>query len=216
MDRIRFYQANCREDGGVDSRQADLILRCRPSAVFWELPAGPQGPASVFNRYPPTRKPAAVLTKIKRQLTAATRRYPYAQSDILTWDNIQKLWADGLDVQVFNVDGPSELRRLDLDGLWAPYPACRRDWLFWVYLLSRERMMASYVEQVLAQLPPDATVAILMQSIHWRHIRFLMTKPTDQQIWQYYLGRFPDLTEKNLPEQLRHRSRLLYKYWLAQ
>jgi len=77
---------------------------------------------------------------------------PWVLSDIKTYDNVRKLWKEGCNVQLFNIDGPQELLRIGLerDPTQHPRPYRRGTHLmWWVRIYLRERIMADNLEKIL-------------------------------------------------------------------
>jgi len=203
MLRPRFIQRSCVEGDHIDLRQAAAIKRFRPDIVLFELPS---------NQAVPTNQ--AEIDQIIAHLEIAAKKYPYARSDIAVWQNIGQLWRAGCHLQAFNIDGPDGLRRVVNTEFTEKYPAVRRDWLFWAYLYTRERQMADNIERIINNCDkPNPTVAVFLQSIHWKHVRFLMRHPQPPQIWRYYFGRFPEITPENIDDKIRQRSPTLGRFW---
>jgi hypothetical protein len=190
---IRFIQASCVEGDAIDLRQSKLIARFKPDIVFFELPAGPRGPALSLNRFAPHRKPLAQVRAIQRSLKKASRQFGYARSDIATWEQIKRLWEQGKNTQIFYVDAPRALRKAHFDSHPAPYKTLVRQWQFWAYLYVREQYMARHIASILKKIrrPGTTNIAVLLEKIHWNHVQFLLKKPSKKQIWQFYFGRFP-------------------------
>jgi hypothetical protein len=212
----KFIQENCVEGNRIDLRQARLIARRKPNIVLLELPAGPRGPQTVFNRHPLGQKPLAALHNIERSLRITARKYPYALSDVAVWKNIATLWKSGHDVLVFNIDGPRVLRRAYFGKYGStPYPVARKMVIFWVHLYLREQYMANYIRTILQDYhaKKNPIVAVFLQSIHWRDVKFLLKNPSKKEIWKYYFGRFPEITPTNIAQEIKKESIIHYKYW---
>jgi hypothetical protein len=213
----KFIQASCVEGKRVDLRQANVVARHKPDFIFFELPATKGGPASSFNNYAPIKKPFRAVRKIKDDLRKASRKYPYALSDVAVWENIEGLWREGHNILLFNVDAPAALRSHYHERYGdIPYSRARKHWWFWAYLLMRDRWMAENIREILkGQLGKRevVTIAVFLQSIHWEHVKFLLTKPSRKRIWKFYFGNFPELTPANVGERLREEDSTLYRYW---
>lgn len=213
--RPKFIQENCTEGAETDLRQAELILKHRPDIILFELPAGSNGPATIFNKYEVNKKPFKKVTEIIKKLKQATKRYPYAKSDIVVWENIMKLWKQNHNIYIFNIDAPKELRKKYSETLEPKYPQARQDWLFWVYLYIREKYMAKNIAKILENYKgkEKPVIAVFLQSIHWNHVKFLLKNPKESEIFRYYFGRFPRLKKETLGQKIKKRSPLLYRYW---
>ncbi len=212
---VHFKQADCIEGKRVDLRQAELIARYKPDLIFFELPARNGKPDTVFNKFAANRKPLRDLLAIKRNLLREARRFPYALSDVYVWDAIQNLWEEGRNTLVFNVDRPEDVRRAYFKRHGrVSYARAKRHWWFWAYLLVRESEMARHIKQVVELRGRRNIIAVvLLQSIHWNHVQFLMRNPSKKKIWDYYFGRFPDLTPAKLSALLRTHEQTLFRYW---
>jgi len=75
--------------------------------------------------------------------------------------------------------------------------------------------MAENIKKVLKNYSDktEPVVAVFLQSIHWKHVQFLMKDPTFPEIWKYYFHRFPKLTEKTLEELFSKKGKLLAEVW---
>ncbi len=212
----RFIQKNCIEGNRTDLRQANVVSEYQPDIIFFELPAKKGKPSLIFNRYAPDKKPCKEVKRIKRSLKTTARKFPYAMSDFYVWESIEKLWRNGHNVLLFNIDGQDELRR-DYFKLarGLTYDLQRKHLLFWVHCYLRERKMAGYIRSVLKNYKdkPDPTVAVFLQSIHWHHVKFLLKDPSQEEIWKYYFGRFPKITPPNIGAEIKKESAIHYKYW---
>ncbi len=211
----KFIQRDCVEGDKIDSRQAEAVLKYRPDVILFELPAGKNGPDTVFNKYPCEKKPLKKVDEIIKKLHDAAKKYPYAESDVLVWENIKKLWADGVNTQIYNVDTPDELRRQNFLFEAGGYPACRKDPVFLAYLFVRDSHMAKNIQEILDRYSEkeNPVILVFLQSIHWNHVLFLLGKPSQKEIWKYYFGRFPKLTPALLVGMILKRSSVLARYW---
>jgi hypothetical protein len=212
----RFIQENCIEGNRTDLRQANVVSKYRPDIIFFELPARKGNPSLIFNRYSIVQKPFKEVERIKHDLKAAAKRFPYALSDVRTWENIERLWRDGRNVLLFNIDGQDEMRQ-DYFQLTRKltYDQQRKHLLFWVHCYLREIQMANYIRSILKNYKGKTapTVAVFLQSIHWRHVKFLLKDPSQKEIWKYYFGRFPKINPENLGLEIKRKSDIHYKYW---
>ena len=143
---------------------------------------------------------------------------PWVLSDIKTYDNVRKLWKEGCNVQLFNIDGPQELLRIGLerDPTQHPRPYRRGTHLmWWVRIYLRERIMADNLEKILPcyARQKEAVVLIFLQKFHWMNVKFLLSKPTKEELWGYYFGRFKNLDRRVLEEKIRKENPVLYSYW---
>lgn len=211
----KFIQRDCVEGDKIDLRQATAVLKYRPDIILFELPEGENGPDTIFNKYPCEKKPIKKVGEIIKKLNGVAKKYPYAKSDVFVWENIKKLWADGINTQIYNIDTPDALRRQSSLFEIGGYPACRKDPLFWAYLFVRDNTMAKNAQEILNRYSgkQNPVVLVFLQSIHWKHVVFLLGKPSQKEIWKYYFGRFSKLTPEMLLELVSKRSELLARYW---
>ena len=213
----KFIQANCVEGKHIDMRQADVVFLYKPDMIFFEMPSRNGDPSLIFNKYSAKNKPLIKVRQIKNNLKIDAKKYPYALSDVAVWENIEKLWKEGQNTLLFNIDGPKKLRahHYELYG-HIPYPTLVRSWWFWAYQLMREMEMKENIESILKNYKEKKrpVVAVFLQSIHWDHVQFLLTHPSRQAIWKYYFGNFPKVTPENIGVLLKEKDKVLYKYWL--
>lgn len=210
----KFYQYDCKEGENLDLRQANAILRHEPDIIIFEMPQSEKGPDTEFNKYPCNKKPLNKVDDIKEKLKISAQKFPYAESDIYVWDNILKMWKQNINTQIYNVDMSNDFRSVYYDNF--TYPACRNDWLFWVYLYIREMYMTKNIQYILDnyKIKKKPIVLVFLQSIHFKHVKFLMTDPSKKQIWKYYFGKFKNIApNKDLDDKIKKRSVKIYKYW---
>lgn len=207
----KFIQRNCIEGNKIDLRQANSILKYRPDIILFELPASKNRRNIIFNKYSANSKPLKKVNIIVKNLKKAAIKYPYALSDVAVWHNIIKLWAEGHNVSIYNVDAPDRLRR----EYFLKYEEAKRDLLFWVYLYIREEYMADNIEKILKKYNDkrNPVVAVLIQSIHWNHIKFLLNKPSKEEIWKYYFGKFHKIKMESINEKIKKGNPFLFKWW---
>ena len=212
----RFIQENCIEGNKVDLRQARVVAHYRPDIILFEYPAERGNPSRIFNHYGPDKKPLKEVERIKRGLRVAVQKFPYALSDIPIWENIEKLWRDGRNVLLFNIDGPDDLRR-DYFKLarGLTYDEQRKNLIFWVHCYMREIAMADHIRRILNDYKEKSNpvIAVFLQSIHWQHVKFLLKNPSQKKIWNYYFGRFPKINLQNIAAAIQKESSIHYKYW---
>lgn len=211
----KFIQQSCKEGDKIDLRQAKVILKYRPDIVIFEMPQGKYGPDTIFNKYQSSNKPIKKVEAIIADLKISARKYPYAKSDIAVWENIKALWEENHNILIYDVDSPDDLRRRYFEDMEGDYPAVRKDWLFWVYLYVRESCMTSNIKWVLEnyQEKKNPTIAVFLESIHWKHVQFLLENPSRKEVWKYYFKNFPELQPENIDDKIKARSKVLYKYW---
>lgn len=215
----KFIQRNCVEGEKVDLSQANAILKHKPDIIIFELPQANNGVGTIFNRYSCSSKPVCEVDKIINKLKKNLKKYPYVESDIFVWKNINKMWESGINTKIYNVDAPAKMRRefyLFQKPISLGYPAVRNDWLFWIYLYLRDSYMAKNIKKVLDNYTDKKgpTILVFLQSIHWEHVQFLLKNPTKREISEYYFGKFKKLKiDKSIEGKIGERSRILKFYW---
>ncbi|MDD4409576.1 MAG: hypothetical protein PHW52_02870 [Candidatus Pacebacteria bacterium] len=211
----RFIQRNCIEGNEIDPRQANAILKYKPDIIVFEMPQGKNGPNTIFNIYPCNKKPIEKFNHIIKDLEISAKKYPYAASDILVWRNIKKMWNQGINTQIYNVDAPKAMRSRCFK-FKKPYPSIRKDWLFWIYLYSREVVITKNIRALLENyhIKKDPTILIFLQSIHWNNVKFLLANPSKEEIWKHYFGNFKNIKPtKEIENQIKDRNKILNYYW---
>lgn len=208
---IKYVQSNSLETGVVDLRQAELIKKYKPDIVVFEIPYTHK---MSFNKYKTSNKPLDEYRKMITYLKRNSKKYPQSQADLKIWENIYNLWKEGKNTLVYNIDAPDEIRNYHFNKN-QKYNTVREKWHFWIYLFIREMNMAKHMRPILEKIKPDqkVTIAIFLELEHWKHVRFLLTNPSKQQIWDYYFKRFPELTPKNINNGIKNFDKMYYKYW---
>jgi hypothetical protein len=149
-------------------------------------------------------------------LRKVSKTYPWVASDIVVYDNIVRLWREGHDVKLYNVDGPSDLLHETIHHGWNRTSRPRRrgvHFLWWVYIYLRERPMADNVIQATKEIPHDATVLVFLEKFHWLHVQFLLTKPSKKDIFSYYFEAFGGTTTTLNKRVYNCGNKTLVKYW---
>lgn len=210
-----FHQFNCREENRPDYREARAVLKYRPDIIIFETPEENGKPDSVFNKYIPSKKPQRQIRAIQRNLQRVAKRFGYAKSDIQTWRNIARLWEEGHEVLLFNVDAPNELRSEWFDVWENTYPCSLKNWVWWIHIYLRDRIMANHLKSILKKYPKEKskTILIFLQSFHWKHVQFLLSDPSKSQIWNYYFGRFHDVSRSTIAFRIKKLNKTYFKYW---
>lgn len=132
------------------------------------------------------------------------------------WKNITKLWQNNHKLLVYAVDAPSDLvvnANVYLDKKINPSKNTNIFW--WIRIYLRECFMTKKIEQILLEHKDQSeiTICVFIQNFHWRHIKFLLTKPSKKIIWNYYFAKFKNLNKKDIPKLLKNENKILFKYW---
>ncbi len=213
-----FHQFNCRETQRADYRQARAVLRYKPDIIIFELPEKNGKSESPYNRLPCDKKPKK---EIKLQIKNLVNEYKkskdgVALSDAKTWENISRLWSTGVNTELFFVDAPKEFRQ-ELHEIWSGcYPCAMNNWLWWVQIYLRERIMANHIQNILSTYKKkDAPVILVfLQSFHWTHVKYLLSNPSKEDIYRYYFGKFWKINKKNIKGKIKDINKMFYKYWI--
>lgn len=81
------------------------------------------------------------------------------------------------------------------------YPQATKNWVWWVHIYLRERLMAKPM------------VMVYLESFHWKHVKFLLSEPSQQEVWEYYFGRFPEVDQASIADRIKALNPVFYKYW---
>lgn len=219
----KFIQVNCREEINTrnwkqpDYRQAEAVLKYRPDIIIFEQAEKNGSPETVFNKYSPENKPIEKVLAIQKGLRMAAEEPGFgdALSTVKTWENIMQLWREGHNVLIYNVDAPRDLRREFFEVWCHMYPCALKNWLWWVRIYLREVIMAKHVRDISKKYTAktDPTILICIQSFHWRHVRFLLSGPSKDKIWQYYFSGFKEVSRKNISGKIKKENKIFYMYW---
>jgi len=191
--------------------QAELIKKHKPDIVVFEIPYTHKMP---FNKYKADNKPLDEYRKMIAYLKRNSKKYPQSQADLKIWENIYNLWREGKNTLVYNIDAPDEIRDYHFNKN-QKYNTVRNQWYFWVYLFIREMNMAKHMRPILEKIKSNqkVTIAIFLELNHWKHVKFLLSNPSRQQVWDYYFKRFPELSPKSIDENVKKFDKMYYKYW---
>ncbi|MFA6300901.1 MAG: hypothetical protein WC609_00955 [Candidatus Paceibacterota bacterium] len=213
---MKILQYNCREEKGIDLRQANAVLRHRPDIIIDEAPSGEGRTAQLgYNPNDSIKKQESKLKKLTKDMRKIAPKFPWVMSDIPKRKNVIKLQKIGHKTKIYAVDGPRKLLRESIKRKWDLIDKPRRrgiHLLWWTYIYLRERIMANKIEPLLKN--KNQTVLISMQKFHWLNVKFLLSKPTKDEIWENYFGRFKNVNKKNISEIIKTKNKVLYKYWL--
>lgn len=212
----KYIQVNCREEEGLDLRQANAVLKYKPDIIILEHPNNNKTPDSQFNKYSATKKPKKLVNeKLKSFSKELLRIHPWANSDTFMWKNISKFWENGHQILVYTADAPNELTGELLEVWLHAYPCVKKNWFWWVQIYLRERIMANNVQWILRNYKgkENPTTLIFLQSFHWDHVKFLLKKPSKKEIWNYYFSKFSEVNRNDIGKKIKYLNVVFYKYW---
>lgn len=212
---MKIHQFSCREKRGADPRQADAVLRYKPDMIFCEVPSAEGKASLVFDPRKSIKDTEDKLKEIIKKLRKFSKKVPWAISDIEMHKNVAELLKGGYKVRMYNVDAPVELTKEAILNKWHLMDKPRRrgsHLLWWVYIYLRERIMSKNMKPLLKM--GDQTILIFLQKFHWLNVRFLLSNPSKDDIWNYYFGKFKKFNKQNISKILKEENKILYKYWL--
>lgn len=217
-NKPKFKQINCTESrgSGLDLRQAEAILTYRPDIVLLEYPCNSEPPDMPFNAFAPRDKPDAMVhERIKDFPAEVLEKDSWVAADSVMWRNIAQLWSEGHQVLTYPTDGPSELTS-EWREVWDNmYPQATKNWVWWVQIYLRERLMAHHIRYVLDKHSDmqKPTVMVYLERFHWIHVKFLLSEPSRQDIWDYYFGRFREVDQTSIADRIGALNPVFYRYW---
>ncbi len=214
-----FHQINCTEsrDGSLDLRQSEGIVKYRPDIVLLEYPSWHDTPYFELNNYPPKGKPAKLVQiRLQEFPPEVLKTDPWAAADTYMWREIAKLWSEGKQIYVYPTDGPGELLSEWRDVWEHLYPQATKNWVWWVQIYLRERLMANNIKWVMNKHVdiPRPVINVYLQYFHWKHVKFLLTEPSVDEIWDYYFSHFvADVGRDDIGPRIKKLNSLFYRYW---
>lgn len=211
-----YYQYDCEETNKLDLRQANAILKHKPDIVILEYPNNGKTPNLAFNNYPALKKPKQLVEKrLKKFPEQILKIHPWIKADVIMWNNINSLWKKDHQVLVYAVDAPNDLTKEWLEVWRYMYPCAKKNWLWWVQIYLREKIMANNIQWILDnyQDKKDPKILIFLQNFHWIHVKFLLKVPTKNKIWDYYFGKFIEVDKQTIGGKIKNLNKIFYKYW---
>ncbi len=212
----KYIQFDCVESEKLDLRQANAVLRHKPDIIILEYPNNNKTPDLEFNKYDALKKPKDLVKKrLKKFPDEILKIHPWAKADQIMWENVADLWAKDHQVFVYAVDAPNELTSEWLDVWRHMYPCVKKNWVWWVKIYLRERIMANNVQWVLRNYKgkENPTTLIFLQRFHWDHVKFLLKNPSKKEIWNYYFGKFSEINRSDIAVKIESLNKVFYKYW---
>ena len=207
----RYIQFNCREEDKPDLRQAKAVLKYKPDIIILEYPNNNKTPDLPFNKYGALKKPKnMVKNRLKKFPDKVLKIHPWLKADTIMWKNIAGLWAKGHQILIYAVDGPNELTGEWLEVWRHAYPCVTKNWVWWVRIYLRERIMANNIQWILHNYKDkeDPITLVFLQSFHWNHIKFLLKNPSKKAIWNYYFGKFSEIKRSNIAVKIKKMNKV--------
>ncbi len=212
----KYIQFDCKEVDELDLRQANAVTKYKPDIIILEYPNNNKTPDLVFNKYEALKKPKELVKKrLKNFSNNVLKIHPWVKADTVMWKNIASLWAKDHQISIYSVDAPSELTSEWLDVWRYTYPCVKKNWLWWVQIYLRERIMTDNIQWILRNYKEkeNPTTLIFLQSFHWDHVKFLLKNPSKKEIWNYYFGKFLEVNRSNIGIKIKSLNKVFYKYW---
>ncbi len=212
-----YIQVDCEESKELDLSQAKAVQAHHPDIIFLEYPIDYNPLYQQLNEYSPPAKPPPLVKELLKPLPKRVLAiHPWAQADHYLWENVAELWRNNHQVLIYPVDAPSELTSEWLEVWNHMYPQAKKNWVWWVQIYLRERLMANNVQAILDRYDTksDPTILVFLQSFHWQHAKFLLKNPPTHQIWQYYFGKFSnEISQDIIAEKIEALNPVFCKYW---
>lgn len=212
----KYIQINCKETAKLDLRQANAILKYKPNIIILEYPNNNRTPDLIFNKYDALMKPKAMVRKrLQKFPEEILKIHPWVKADQIMWKNVANLWAKDHQILIYAVDAPSELTSEWLDIWKNSYLSVKKNWIWWVQIYLRERIMANNIKWILHNYKADKNpiTLIFLQRFHWDHVKFLLNNPSKKEIWNYYFGKFTEINGLNIAIKIKNSNKIFYKYW---
>lgn len=212
----RYIQFNCKETDELDLRQANAVLEYEPDIIILEYPNNNKTPDLPFNKYDALKKPKDMVERrLQKFPDKVLKIHPWVKADTIMWKNVAGLWAKNHQIFMYAVDAPNELTREWLDVWRHTYPCVKKNWIWWVQIYLRERIMANNVQWILSNYKEkeNPVTLIFLQSFHWNHVKFLLKDPNKKEIWHYYFGKFSEINRSDIAIKIESLNKVFYKYW---
>lgn len=221
--KIKYIQVDVAEEINSkgwtkpDLRQAEYVLKYKPDIIIFELGAD-KTPDTIYNKYSVKDKPLKLVKERQKWLKKVSKNPGNgdAISDVISWDNIMKVWSEGHNILIYNADSSNELRKEFFEVWKYMYPSALKNWLWWVQIYLREKYMAKNIKWILEKNKDKEklVIAIFLQSFHWKHVKFLLTNPPKKEIWEYYFSKFKEVNINSIGNKIKKENKVFYKYWV--
>lgn len=152
---------------------------------------------------------------MQKRLRKISQADLWVASDIEMFENVVRLWQTGHQVFLYKVDAPSKVVCNSNILHRNRYRHGEKRWLWWVRIYLRERYMTRNVRWILNNynLVDHPTVLVFLQSFHWEHVKFLLSRPPKKRVWHYYFGQYSHIKPQTISRMIHNESPILYRYW---
>ena len=175
----------------IEIKISKQILKVKSDAILFEFPKGSFGGIEKFNKYKPKNKPKYLIENWKGNLLLSSKKINSLKGTIEIVKNIEKLWNNGHQIYLYNIDAPAELSKL---GLYKRYSGkLSYNLRFWIWIFLREKIMISNIKKIYKNLKlkiKNPKLLVKCHNFHWRNITFLLKNPDRKKIEHYYFSKF--------------------------
>jgi len=204
VDGVHIVHSGKAEESAANTTQSAEVLRSvKPDLIFLEWQ--PTDWLEALNGFPACGKPADVIKRWRKFYANNAAQYPWLATAGEVITALESEWATGHQVYVLPFDGPQELTASteNRPGLGNAV---------WIFL--RERFMIERLRHPGVETH-GKTALVLCHDFHWQNLRFLLQKPTAEQIWLHYFGPLssPVKSRAEVERELAAGSPTLWKYW---
>jgi len=193
----------------TERKIAKQILKVKPDAILFEFPKGGY-PLEKFNKRKPKNKPKDLIEKWKKGLLFHSKKHKQLKRTVDIVKSIEKLWNQGNQIYLYEIDAPVELSKL---GLYKRYSGkIFHNLRFWIWIFLRERIMVSNIRKIYRNLRlkiKNPKLLVKCHNFHWKNIKFLLRNPAKKNIYDYYFSKFSKYQIKSVLK----REKVLYKFW---
>ncbi|MFH0987188.1 MAG: hypothetical protein V1911_04050 [Candidatus Micrarchaeota archaeon] len=170
-----------RHSAKISRDQAKKILKIRPDIVVFEYPQD-SSPGEFFNKFSPKNKPLKKFWKIKKGFLKQVKKYPWLKGDVEVLEAIEKLWSEGRQVFLYNMDAPRKITKI-CDEKEAFENRLLHDALNRI----REQYMIKMINKI-SKKHKRKKIIVLCHDYHWKNLKFLMKKPSKRNISEHYFS----------------------------
>ena len=182
------------------SKKAEKILKIKPDVILFEYPVKEDFSLSYFNKFNPEKKPKDKIKELKKGYEISSKKYPWLKTEYKIFEAIEKLWDDGKQVYLFEIDAPVELTSVEnTKGLLN---------IVWNFL--RETYMIENIKKIESRFDKDKVALVFCHDFHWKNIQFLLKNPGKEEIWNHY---FMQKSPKEIEVELEQKNKILHKFW---
>jgi hypothetical protein len=214
---MKIHQFSCREQDNIDLRQANAVIKHRPNIIILEAPMPEADSSLFFDSNESIAKQKKILQNKISNLKKVSKEFPWVASDITLFENVFELSKSGHPIKIYSVDAPSQLLKETIINKWNLMNKPRKRgsmFLWWVYIYLREKIMADNLRVIFKDVKKDTSILIFLQKFHWLNVKFQLSNPTKESLWNYYFGKFKKIKRSDVVNILKINNPVLYEYWM--